>query len=666
MDYFVTGATGFIGRRLVQRLLARDGKIFVLVRGESAEKLAALRAYWGDEAEQRIVPIQGDLTQPQLGLAADDLATLRGQIGHFFHLAAIYNINASAESQQRANVDGTREALACAEALEAGCFHHISSIAAAGLYPGVFSEDMFEQAEHLGHPYFSTKHEGERLVRQQYPRPWRIYRPAFVVGDSRTGEMDKIDGPYYLFKPIQRLRDALPQWFPVLGLEGGYVNMVPVDYVVQALDHLSHLPDLDGQTFQLVDPAPHRFSEVIRIFCHAAHAPEPVGTINARLFTLLPSFARAMLSELEPARQIGTDILQALGLPAEVFRFINWPTRYDNRRTWGLLAEAGIELPPLDSYAWRLWDYWERHLDPDLFREQRLRDAVAGKVVVITGGSSGIGRATAFRLAQAGARLALVSRDETELQETSAALTAQGGSVAFYVTDLTDMDACGAVIEQILRDHGQIDVLINNAGRSIRRAIEHAYDRLHDYQRTMQLNYFACVKLTLAVLPSMVERDSGQIINISSIGVLSNAPRFSAYVASKAALEAFSRCAGAEFAHTGIDFTIINFPLVRTPMIAPTESYRNAHTLSPEQAAEMVVEALIKRPERVATGLGKLSQLIHAFTPQVGQRIMNAGFREFPESAAALGGKAATTAPSSSPPSAGQMALARLLRGVHW
>lgn len=658
MDYFITGATGFIGRRLVRQLLSHGSTVFVLTRGQSQSKQSALHAFWGEGA-QRVVPVAGDLEQPLLGIAPADLTAMRGRIGHFFHLAAIYDINASAESQQRANIDGTRHALACAEALEAGCFHHMSSIAAAGLYPGIFSEDMFEQAEHLEHPYFSTKHEGERLVRQDYPRPWRIYRPAFVVGDSSSGETDKVDGPYYLFKPIQRLRDTVPRWLPVPGLEGGYVNMVPVDYVVKALDYLSHLPDLDGQTFHLVDPATHRFSEVMRIFCRAAHAPEPTPLVNARVFDLLPDVGRNLLGELELVQQLGHDFLDQLGLPAAALRFINWPTRYDSRRTQALLASANIAVPPLESYAWRLWDYWERHLDPELSRDQRLREAVADKVVVITGASSGIGQATAFRLAGMGARLVLVSKDADELRATTAAITAQGGRVAQHVADLNDMEVCRRLMAEVLAEEGQVDVLINNAGRSIRRAINDAYDRLHDYQRTMQLNYFACVQLTLAVLPSMAARNRGHVINISFIGVLSNTPRFSAYVASKAALEAFSRCAAVEFAHTEIDFTIINFPLVRTPMIAPTEAYRDAHALSPEQAAEMVAEALIKRPERITTGLGRLAEIVHIVLPQASQRIMNAGFRDSADSAA--GGDSGKVAPQPA-----QSSLARLLRGVRW
>ncbi|MGE5198238.1 MAG: SDR family oxidoreductase, partial [Rhodospirillaceae bacterium] len=238
MTYFVTGATGFIGRRLVKKLLARRGTVvYFLVRAESRDKVPALLEDWG-VGEDRAIAVVGDLGQPLLGVSKADQKKLAGKIKHFFHLAAVYDLKADAESQIVANIDGTRNAVALANAIKAGVFQHVSSIAAAGMYEGVFREDMFDEAEGLDHPYFATKHDSEKIVRRECDMPWRVYRPGLVVGDSKTGEMDKIDGPYYFFKPIQRLRQILPPWMPAIGLEGGRVNIVPVDFVVAALDHI--------------------------------------------------------------------------------------------------------------------------------------------------------------------------------------------------------------------------------------------------------------------------------------------------------------------------------------------------------------------------------------------------------------------------------------------
>src|SRR5678816_1455544 len=207
MTYFVTGATGFIGRHLLAKLLARKGEVYCLVRKGSQEKFEELRARFGDDGK-RLHAINGDLAKSSLGVSPAQKKALGGKIKHFFHLAAIYDLAANAESQVAANVGGTRNALQLAEQIKAGCFHHTSSIAVAGLYPGVFREDMFDEAEDLDHPYFKTKHDAEAVVRDECRRPYRIYRPGFVVGDSKTGYIDKVDGPYYFFKLLQRIRDA--------------------------------------------------------------------------------------------------------------------------------------------------------------------------------------------------------------------------------------------------------------------------------------------------------------------------------------------------------------------------------------------------------------------------------------------------------------------------
>jgi NAD(P)-dependent dehydrogenase (short-subunit alcohol dehydrogenase family) len=669
MQYFVTGATGFIGKRLVKALLARRGAtVYFLLRPGSEGKVPGLLAYWG-AAKGRAIPVMGDLTGKKLGVAADQAKALKGHIDQMYHLAAVYDLSADEESQVAVNVEGTRNAVEFAKAIEAGRFNHVSSIAAAGLYEGVFREDMFDEAENLDHPYFATKHESEKIVRKECKVPWTVYRPAMVVGDSTTGEMDKIDGPYYFFKLIQRMRQILPPWMPGIGLEGGRINIVPVDFVVSALDHISHTKlEGSGQCFHLVDPEGLRVGDVLAIFAKAAHAPKMNVFVNAALLGFIPRGVKKSLMALAPVRRVRNAVMKDLGLPEEILTFVNYPTRFDSRDALAALKGSGIACPPLKDYAWRLWDYWERHLDPALSIDHSLKGTVAGKVVLVTGGSSGIGLAAACKFAEAGAITLICARDEEKLAEAKKEILAyakQAGrddaKVETYPVDLADEAGTKAFVEWINANFGGVDFLINNAGRSIRRAIEASYDRFHDFERTMQLNYFGCLRITMGLLPGMVAKHKGHIVNISSIGVLTNAPRFSAYVASKAALDAWTRCASSEYADVGVTFTTINMPLVRTPMIAPTKIYNNVPTLSPEEAADMIAQACVEKPVRIATRLGVFGEVLHAFVPRIAQIVSNTTFRMFPDSSAATGDK------SGKPKlSAEAVAMQQMMRGIHF
>ncbi|HUQ28195.1 MAG TPA: SDR family oxidoreductase [Usitatibacter sp.] len=663
MSYFVTGATGFIGRFLVERLIERGGAIHVLVRKGSLKKLDELRARWGVD-DKRLVAVAGDLGKPNLGLSAADIASLQGKVKHFFHLAAIYDLSADAEAQEKANVEGTRHAVELAAALKTGTFHHVSSIAAAGLYDGVFREDMFEEAEELDNPYFRTKHDSEGIVRDECKVAFRIYRPGIVVGHSKTGEIDKIDGPYYFFKLIQKMRNALPPWMPTVGIEGGRINIVPVDFVANAIDFIAHKKGLDGGCFHLTDPQPRRVGEVLNLFAKAAHAPQMTMRVNAKMFSFIPSFVVDSVMGLAPVRRIQKQVLADLGIPKDMFGFINYPTRFDNREAEKALRGSGIAVPPLDEYAWRLWDYWERHLDPDLFIDRSLAGKVRGKVVVVTGGTSGIGEAAAYKLCEAGANVVIVARDPEKAAPVVAKAKGLGGTATFLSCDLSDMADCDKLVASVKKQFGRIDYLVNNAGRSIRRGIASSYDRFHDFERTMALNYFGSLRLTMGFLPMMVEQGGGHIINISSIGVLTRAPRFSAYVASKAALDAWSDCAASEFADNNVSFTTINMPLVKTPMIAPTKLYNHVPTLTPEQAADLVVQAIVYKPVRIATRLGIFGEILHAVAPKATQILLNTAFRMFPDSGAAKGRKGEPAKEVELTPE--QMAFAQITQGIHW
>jgi NAD(P)-dependent dehydrogenase (short-subunit alcohol dehydrogenase family) len=714
MSYFVTGATGFIGRNLVELLLEREGTIYVLVREGSKGRLEELRARWGADPD-RVVGVGGDLSQRALGVSPEEAERLRGEIDHLFHLAAIYDVTASAESQRVANVEGTRHMVEFADAIEAGHVHHASSIAAAGLYKGTFREDMFEEAERLDtNPYFRTKHESEAVVRNECTRPWRVYRPGIVVGHSETGEMDKVDGPYYFFKAIRRIRNAVPQWMPMPGVEGREINIVPVDFVVRAMDHIAHLDGLDGRAFHLTDPDPPTVGQVVDSIARAAHAPESSVRLPAAATEALEPIVRLGFQAIPLADRVVRRLLSDFGIPPETLTYLNWPTKFDSRGTQAALEGTGITVPPLSSYADKLWDYWERHLDPDLFRDQTLlaaargrmgltggltkvleqqvpdevlrfgrrlqgsvslEKAVRGRIVMVTGASSGIGRSAAVKIADAGGIVLLVARTPEKLEATKEQIEAGGGIAYIHRCDLSDMEDIDRMADEVLAQHGHVDILVNNAGRSIRRSIALSYDRFHDYERTIQLNYFGPVRLILKVLPGMRERRSGQIINVSSIGVQTNTPRFSAYVASKAALDAFSRSIASEIIDDGVHVTAIYMPLVRTPMIGPTKMYDRFPTLTPEEAADMICDAIIHKPKRIATPMGTLGQILYAINPKSIDYILNSAYHLFPDSKAAKGERkpdeperrpATGEELASAELSNQQAAFAYLMRGVHW
>jgi short-subunit dehydrogenase len=659
VNYFVTGATGFVGRHLVQELLKRDGTVYVLVRQGSHGRLDALLQGW--DAGDRIVPVSGDLSKPGLGVKGFDTP-----IDHFFHLAAVYDMEADEESSHRANVEGTRHTIDFANSIEVGRFHHTSSIAVAGKFKGLFREDMFDEGQKLPHHYHASKFESEKLVREHMKSPLRVYRPGVVIGHSETGEMDKVDGPYYFFKLLQKLRHALPEWFPLAGPEGKKANMVPVDFVAKAMDHIAHMDDSDlyGNTFHLVDPKPLSVGQSLNEFAKAAHAPRFAMRVDAHLTDIVPPQLAKGLLQIPTVKAIRNSLLEDMQIPPSVLENRDFDAEFDARDTQRALTGTGIAVPPLSSYADKIWDYWERNLDPDLFRERSLSSAVKDKRILVTGASSGIGRQVAVKIGEAGGTVILVARTREKLEELRNEVEEAGGVAHVHTADLSDMDDIERVAEEIIKEHGGVDVLVNNAGRSIRRSVAASYDRFHDFERTMQLNYFGAVKLILKLLPGMRERKTGHIINVSSIGVQTNTPRFSAYVASKSALDAFARCIAPEVIGDGVNITTVYMPLVRTPMIAPTNIYDAFPTLSPDEAAQLVCDAILDKPKRVATRLGTFGQILYAISPKSVDQIMNAAYKIFPDSKAAKGADGKKEKQEEMSTEA--VAMAYLMRGVHF
>ncbi len=662
MSYFVTGATGFIGRRLVTELVNnRRGTIWVLVRPGSEQKLDKFRYRWNNSTRIKAVP--GQLTEEGLGVDPKWVAENRGKIKHFFHLAASYDMTASKKQNDALNTGGTRHAIQLAEALEAGCFNFTSSIAASGEYQGTYTEDMFDVGQRFASDYHRTKFESEQLVRETSTIPWRVYRPSMVLGDSETGEIDKIDGPYYFFTLIKRMRDYLPGFLPSVPAPGfTMTNVVPVDYVAKAIDALAHKPGLDNRAFHLVNPTPQRNVDILESFSEAAKSPHLSVALDGRIAEFMPTRAiQAVLAKATstgPGELIARQTLGRLGIPPEVLAHVSLPTVYDSTATVEALEGTGVELPDFRSYAATLWDYWEQNLDPDITADRSSTRALTGKTVVITGASSGIGKATAMRVALHGGIPILVARGKEKLEQAKGDIEALGGTAFVYTCDLSDLEDIDRLAALIVRNHEHIDFLVNNAGRSIRRSLRLSTDRFHDFERTMQLNYFGAIRLIMGLMPALT--GGGHVINISSIGVQTNPPRFAAYVASKAALDAWSRVVSSELFSDGISFTSIHMPLVRTPMIAPTKIYKKFPTISSSQAADLVLKAMRHKPTELNTLVGTAGEITHAIAPNIAFRFLNQAYKMFPDSSAARGDKAADEVTTQ------QRALATILRGVHW
>ena len=362
MNYFVTGGTGFVGRFLLEKLLQRGGTVYVLTRNASHNKFESLRHRLA-AGPDKLIPVFGDLTQPQLGLSESDIENLNSHIEHFFHVAAIYDLKANEADQHAANVNGTRNAIDCATALGARCFQYVSSVAVSGMYVGTFTEDMFDEAENLANAYYRSKHDGEAVLRQLCSIPWRIYRPSGILGHSRTGEIDKIDGPYYSFPMIKKLR-FVPGWLPLPGVSAGSLNLVPVDYVVNAMDHIAHQPDLDGSCFHLTNTQQYDATEMTNIFAKAAGA----STLSIRAQINPAGAPWGWILSIPFLQKIGGRMIEAAGIPLEALKMMQWDTRYDCTATLQALQGSGITLPKLEVYASTLWNYWEQNLDPDRAR----------------------------------------------------------------------------------------------------------------------------------------------------------------------------------------------------------------------------------------------------------------------------------------------------------
>ncbi|WP_396926410.1 SDR family oxidoreductase [Mycolicibacterium sp.] len=629
MRYVVTGGTGFIGRRVVTRLLDQrdDAHVWLTVDDPSARaRVALLAADWGER-----VHTLSDACAPP---GADHVVNLRGA--------------------------DTESAVALARELGA-TLHHVSSVAVAGDFRGEFTENDFDVGQQLPTTRHRAAFEAEQLVRSADAR-FRIYRTGVVVGDSRTGEIDRITGPYHLFGLLARL-SALPSVTPVLLPDIGRINVVPVDYVVDALVELMHADDRDGQTFHLTAPAPVGLRQIYRGVARTAGLPPLRGGLPRQV-------AEPLLAVRGRAKVLRDMAVTQLGVPPEAIDTLETSAVFHSEQTRKVLLPSGIEPPEFSDYAPALWRYWAQHLDPE--RGDSGSAPLAGRHVIITGASSGIGRASAVAVAARGATVFALARNGEALQELVDEISADGGHAFAFSCDVTDTESVDTTIAEILGRFGHVDYLVNNAGRSIRRSVSASTDRLHDYERVMAVNYFGAVRMVLALLPHWRARRFGHVVNVSSAGVQARNPKYSSYLPTKAALDAFTDVVASETLSDNITFTTIHMPLVKTPMIAPSGRLNPVPPISAEHAAAMVVRALVEKPVRIDTPLGTLADAGQYFTPKLARRVLHQLYLGYPDSPAARGEvrRASFSGPRlpvirlRAPRPVKQ--VVRLVPGVHW
>jgi thioester reductase-like protein len=424
---FVTGGTGLLGRHLVERLLDRHDEVVVLVREDRLATLADRLADLGALAiakGRKLSIVHGDVTEEWLGLASGALEP--SSLDHVFHVAGLYDLEADAASLRAVNVEGTENLLGWLTSRGfRGVLHHISSIAVAGDHDGRFAEAMLEEGQRHPTEYHRTKFESERLVRNERRVRHRIYRPGAIVGHSKSGEMDRLDGAYYLFRAVHALRDTVPRWVTLPGLVGAPVAMVPVDFVADAIDALAHKESLDGATFHVVDPAQPKFRETFNLIADAAGAPRMGSFRLNKLAKWIPG-GGDMIGQLGSLAFLRGERLEGLGIPKVVLTAQNAKVTYDTTRLEEGLAGTGVRCPPLASYVEPLWDYYVRHLDPGRDPVARDRRALAGQVILVTGASSGIGEALSRYAAEIGMKVVLVARRDEELARVERAITEAG------------------------------------------------------------------------------------------------------------------------------------------------------------------------------------------------------------------------------------------------
>jgi NAD(P)-dependent dehydrogenase (short-subunit alcohol dehydrogenase family) len=590
----------------------------LLVRAESKRRWAELFEEWRKLGELRIV--EGDVALQNLGLRDVNLTC-----DHVFHLAALYDLEADPQQLERVNAGGTRNLIAALRKSGfTGTLHHVSSVAVAGDFSGTFEEDRLDVGQSHPHPYHQSKFDSEKMVRDLEDIRYRIYRPSAVVGHSKTGAMDRIDGPYFLFEAVYKLRETLPRWMPLMSYQGTEINMVPVDWVAAAIDRLAHAPGQDRKTFHLADPSPPHFVDTFNLIADAAGAPR-LPKKKGMLRRLMPGVGD-IAGKLGSAQFFRSRMMEDFGIPRGVQAAINREVHFDTKNADAVLG-AKFRAPPQDQYVEVLWDWYKRNLASARHKDVRNRKFFVGKKALITGASSGIGESMAKKLAAAGAEVILVARRDAELAEVAEGIRATGGKADWVRADLADLEECDRVVRTVLEKHGHVDILVNNAGHSIRRPLAESLERFHDLQRVMQINFFAPARLIRGFLPLMRERRRGYIVNVLSAGAHMPSPRFGAYTASKAALSQLGDTLAAEHAAEDIQVTQAYLHWVRTPMMEATGQFEDNPAMTPDEAADWMIDGVVEGKQKLHRATDARRYILNTIAPRAITRIINVVYR---------------------------------------
>ncbi len=638
----ITGATGFLGRYLIDKLLSEGKDLTLLVRDVQSNAVKGLISSCEQKFDRpQINLVEFELTKEDLALPIDFSSK---KFDHVYHLAAIYDLTTSKVDMLNTNVEGTRRLLfQLKKDGFKGRFHFVSSIAVAGDFSGRFDENMFDENQSHSHPYHLSKFLSEKVVREfgaDNNFPIRIYRPSAIVGHSKTGQIDKLDGLYYLFLFISALKRWLPSKAPLIIPKSKVVlDVVPIDYVVDGLVRISQLEESElpeaQNCFHLSDPSTPSLSDVFKSILKVADGP----TVSASIpIDSLSKFAFAkqfkMVRSLQAIHIVKKELLKSLGIPEVASEALMPQLQFEASNTLNLLAKYGEAPPKFEDYVTVLWDYYNKNLDPQKNRQQLAKKVFSGKRVLITGGSSGIGFASAKIAYTLGAKVLLVARDLEKLKQCEAeikSLVNQGGDIEIFTCDLSDLSACDGLVQEIIERYGSVDILYSNAGRSIRRSFTKSQGRFHDLERTMQLNYFGAARLMMGLLPSMVAHGGGHIVHSSSMGTISATPRFGPYMASKIALDTLMDSMAAELVNKKIFFSSIKFPLVQTPMVSPTSEFKKSKLTSPEEAAMMFVDTVIDQDRIKLPATGKLLSIASFLSPKFITHLYNYGFQIWPD-----------------------------------